>query len=212
MMPSGARHLLVFHAAGGEATAPTVVDAMRLAGVRATFSCGEAASEELSVVAVPRERARAAPPVAVAPAAAARTSTADLSSSASSQSEEEEDEGGEEGGRAASSSDESEDDPEDVSVPNAPPYRPACCGPDPSGAAVDRVCEWRAVACSTAATTRCSECSRHAGALRWSRCWTAAWPSSLTRLTACRVSSSCQRASSSESWQAIFFVYSGWWF
>ena len=113
MMPSGARHLLVFHAAGGEATAPTVVDAMRLAGVRATFSCGEAASEELSVVEVPRERARAAPPVAVAPAAAARTNTADHSSSASSQSEEEEE------GRAASTSDDSEDDPEDVSVPNA---------------------------------------------------------------------------------------------
>ena len=199
MMPSGARHLLVFHAVGGEATAPVVVDAMRLAGVRATFSCGEAASEELSVVEVPRERARAAPPVAVAPAAAARTNTADHSSSASSQSEEEEE------GRAASTSDDSEDDPEDVSVPNARLHAPIARGPDPSGAAVDRVCKWRAVACSTAATTRCSECSRHVGALRWSRCWTAAWPSSLTRLTACRVSSNCRQASSNEIGAIHFF-------
>jgi 3-phosphoinositide dependent protein kinase-1 len=99
MLPSGARHLLVFH--GGGATSPQAVEAMRLAGVRAVFSPGDVAADTLNVEEVPRKRP---PPPQI------RTPASADSASASSQSSEEE------GRRSADSDDESEDDPEDVGV------------------------------------------------------------------------------------------------
>ena len=56
MLPSGARHLLVFHGVGAEEISSEAVDAMRLAGVRAVFSPGDVAAETLSVEEVPRTR------------------------------------------------------------------------------------------------------------------------------------------------------------
>jgi serine/threonine protein kinase len=103
MLPSGARHLLVFH--GGEAASPQAVEAMRLAGVRAVFSPGGVAADTLSVEEVPRKRQ--APPKIRTPASAA--SPAD-SASASSQSSDEE------AGHSTDSDGESEDDPEDVGI------------------------------------------------------------------------------------------------
>jgi 3-phosphoinositide dependent protein kinase-1 len=106
MLPSGARHLLVFHGGGVESAAsPQAVEAMRLAGVRAVFSPGDAAADNLSVEEVPRAR-EAPPKVRTTPAC-----TDVDSASTSSQS----DEGGG-GEHSTSSDDESDDDPEDVGV------------------------------------------------------------------------------------------------
>ena len=131
MLPSGARHLLVFHGGDAGMPSPQAVEAMRLAGVRAVFSPGDIAADTLSVEEVPRTRE--APPKIRAPASP--DSLAD-SASASSQSGEEDD-------RHSTDSDgESEDDPEDVGVLYGRNYPlqlvrpPLFCGG--SGEAADR--------------------------------------------------------------------------
>lgn len=104
MLPSGARHLLVFHGAGAEEVSLEAVDAMRLAGVRAVFSPADVAAETLSVEEVPRTRE--APPKIRTPAPAGCPAD---SASTSSQSDEAP-------SPSTDSDDESEDDPEDVGV------------------------------------------------------------------------------------------------
>ena len=110
MLPSGARHLLVFHGSESGAS-PGAIEAMRVAGVRAVFSPGESEVDSLGVDEVARTK-EAPPKVKEAPKPAA--ASGDESGSASSQSE---DEGGDDDDEhLMDSDDESDDDPEDVGV------------------------------------------------------------------------------------------------
>ena len=109
MLPSGARHLLVFHGSEGGAS-PGAIEAMRVAGVRAVFSPGESGADSLGVNEVARTK-EAPPKVKKAPKTAA--ASGNESGSASSQSEDEDDDDDE---HLMDSDDESEDDPEDVGV------------------------------------------------------------------------------------------------